>query len=251
MRVALFSDVHGNLSALEAVLNSIKQQSADLTIFAGDLCLVGPRPAQCLQLLRQERIPAVYGNTEDWVLGRQAPPERLQALAQWTLEQLAPPERKWLDSLPFSAAINPTADPATALTVVHANPKDVNQIIFPPEAEQQQRYDTIRQADHALTEMLAGWQGQVLAFGHLHLPSIRPWRNRLLLNVSSVSIPGDDDPHAKYALASWDGASWTAEHIRVAYDAALELEAYRTAQPPGWQDSVAMLATQGYIPQRV
>jgi Icc-related predicted phosphoesterase len=48
MRVAIFSDVHGNLTALEAVLNDIKQQSPDLTMFAGDLCVDGARPVACI-----------------------------------------------------------------------------------------------------------------------------------------------------------------------------------------------------------
>jgi predicted phosphodiesterase len=72
MRIAVFSDVHGNLTALEAVLADIDRQAVDATVFAGDLCLVGPRPAECLRLAREQGITSIYGNTDDWVLGRQA-----------------------------------------------------------------------------------------------------------------------------------------------------------------------------------
>ncbi|MBW7959232.1 MAG: metallophosphoesterase, partial [Candidatus Promineofilum sp.] len=59
MRIAIFSDVHGNLSGLEAVLADIDRRGADLVIFAGDLCLAGPRPADTLRLVLDRRIPSV------------------------------------------------------------------------------------------------------------------------------------------------------------------------------------------------
>ena len=73
MRIALFSDVHGNLSALRAVRQAIASQSdIDQTIFVGDLCLFGPRPQECLDLLRDMAVPAIVGNTDEWI--RQPPP---------------------------------------------------------------------------------------------------------------------------------------------------------------------------------
>ena len=96
MRVAVFSDVHGNLTALEAVLDDIAGQGVDTAVFAGDLCLVGPRPAECVARLQAWKGLALYGNTDDWLLGRQTPPERLQALAAWTAGQLSGPQRAWL-----------------------------------------------------------------------------------------------------------------------------------------------------------
>jgi predicted phosphodiesterase len=250
MRIALFSDVHGNLTALEAVLADIATRPVDLTLFAGDLCLVGPRPAACVARLQAERIPAIYGNTDAWILGRQTPPEHLQAPAHWTAAQLSEAQRDWLARLPFSLSVNPTAEPQSALQVVHANPRDVNQIIFPPEADQP-RYTSRRQSDAELAELLAGLQAKVLAFGHLHIPSIRHVTNHMLINVSSVSMAGDGDPRAKYAVATWDGEGWTAEHVRVSYDTAAEIEAYRTAQPPGWEESIARLSAEGTIAQRI
>lgn len=252
MRIALFSDVHGNLSALEAVLDSINRHQVDLTVFAGDLCLVGPRPAACVRLLRERRIPSVYGNTDEWVvLDRARSPDPLRELTRWTADQLSADDSRWLRSLPFSMTIGPTADPASALHIVHANPQDVKQIIYPPEAAQQTRYGEIRQPDSALAEMLAGLRAQTLAFGHLHIPSVRPWHNYLLLNISSVSMAGDDDSRAKYALATWDAWHWSAEHVFVEYDVQAEVDAYRSAQPPGWREAVVALEALGTIPQRI
>jgi diadenosine tetraphosphatase ApaH/serine/threonine PP2A family protein phosphatase len=91
----------------------------------------------------------------------------------------------------------------------------------------------------------------VLAFGHLHVPFIRQWEGYDLVNVSSVSMPGDGDPRAKYAVFDWDGKAWTVEHRHVEYDVEEEIAAFRESQPPGWETSVASLEEKGMIPQVV
>jgi predicted phosphodiesterase len=251
MRVAVFSDVHGNLSALEAVLADIQAQAVDDIVFAGDLCLVGPRPAECLRRVRDAAIPSLYGNTDDWVLERQQPPERLAALARWTRAQLSDAEQAWLDGLPFARRIAPNDDPAQTLLVVHANPQDVNQIIFPPEAEQIARYGRIRQSDADLTPLLAELDVSTLAFGHLHIPNERRVAGVRLLNVSAVSMPGDGDPRARYGLLTWTRGGWRCERRAAAYAVTAEISAYAQARPPGWEAIVAALRAQGYFPQKV
>ncbi len=251
MRLAVFSDVHGNLTALEAVLADIASQQVDEVIFGGDLCLVGPRPAECVAQTRAVKTTSIYGNTDDWVLGRQLPPARLQALADWTLAQLDADARAWLDQLPFAHRVAVTDRPEDNLLIVHANPKDVNEIIFPSEAEQVQRYGRIRQPDADLDSLLDGVNAATLVFGHLHIPNRRVWRNIDLINISSVSMPGDGDVRAKYGLFTWDGAHWQFERRFVAYDSALELEAYRQAQPPGWESIVQTMEAEGSFPQKV
>lgn len=251
MRIAIFSDVHGNLTALDAVLDDIAQQEVDQSVFAGDLCLLGPRPAVCLQRLRAAEIAGVYGNTDDWVLGRQPAPERVRALAEWTREQLSEEAWTWLDALPFSHAISPTEDESRELLVVHANPRDVNTLIFPPEKAQRERWGRMRQSDNKLKPLLSDVTAEILAFGHLHIPNERHVAGKRLINISSVSIPGDDDPRAKYGLFSWNGEQWDFERRYVPYNVTAEIDAYRTAQPPGWENIVRTLEETGYYPQNV
>lgn len=251
MRVAVFSDVHGNLTALEAVLADIEQQGADTAVFAGDLCFIGPRPSECLQLVRERGIPAIYGNTDDWVLGRQEPPPPRQATAAWTREQLSEAQRAWLNALPFAVRYQQTSNAADALHIVHANPRDVNQIIFPPEQEQQTYYNQIRQPDSELEPLLAGLEAAVLAFGHLHIPSTRTWGDLRLANISSVNVPGDGDPRAKYGLFTWQGGEWGLELRRVEYDIAAEVAAYRERRPPGWETIVHAIQEDGLLAQSV
>ncbi len=251
MRVAVFSDVHGNLTALEAVLNDIAHKNVDQIIFAGDLCAIGPRPAECLRRIQDSNIVSIYGNTDEWILGRQPPPERLAGLAQWTLAQLSLAERSWLDTLAFSQRFSPSGIPDDDLLIVHANPLDVNQIIFPAEQEQLARYGRIRQTDDELGELLSGVKAAVLVFGHLHIPGERKWDRLKLVNISSVSMPGDDDARAKYGIFTWQGDSWTFERQFVSFDIGKELDAYRQAQPPRWEEMVETMEAEGYFPQKV
>jgi predicted phosphodiesterase len=251
MRIAIFSDVHGNLTALEAVWANIEGQAVDATVFAGDLCLNGPRPAECLRLVREHGITSIYGNADDWILGRQKPPERLKAIAEWTYHRLDAGERAWLNALPFAVRYQHTTSPADALHIVHANPRDVNEIIFPPENEQIARYNQIRQADEEIEPLLDGLEAAVLVFGHLHIPNVRMWGNLRLANISSVSVPGDGDPRAKYAIFNWTDGEWQMEMRRVDYDLEAEVAAYKSARPPGWEQIVEMILKEGYFTQRV
>jgi predicted phosphodiesterase len=265
MRIAVFSDVHGNLAALQAVLNHIDQQDppVEQIIFAGDLCLFGPRPYECLNLIEQRQIGSVFGNTDEWIPQPPAIPEeasteerqrrqQIHELCQWTSEQLGPMGLAWLRTLPFHRRISPTVYAKDDLLIVHANPLDVNQIIFPAEADQKERYGRVRQPDNELTPLLKEIATGIIIYGHIHVPGIRQWQNIQLVNVSSVSLPGDDDPRAKYGLFTWARETgWTIEHHRVDYPVEAEIEAFTERKPPGWETAVANLKESGAIPQRI
>jgi len=252
MRIALFSDVHGNLTALTAVLADIGRHAPDAIVFAGDLCLFGPRPAECLRLVRDRRFPAVVGNTDAWLAGRGQPPDKHAATMAWTQARFLPDDTAWLGRLPFGLRFSPTAEAADDLLVVHANPRNWDDIVFPAAADQLARWGHVRQPDAELEPLFSGLTAAVVAYGHLHLPGVRPWGGLTLLNVSSVSMPGDGDGRAKYALVEWRDGRWSATHHRVAYDVAAEADAFRTHQPPRWQEALAAIETEGYYyPQKI
>lgn len=251
MRLAVFSDVHGNLSTLEAVLDDIAGEPVDEIVFVGDLCLVGPRPAECLDRVRDLGCAAVYGNTDDWLLGRQQAPEHLAGLAEWTNAQLDASQRSWLEDIPFAYTVSAGEGSVDSLLIVHANPQDVNQLIFPPEDEQMARYGRIRQADSALDDLLSGVESSNVVFGHLHIPFIRARGQTRLFNISSLSMPGDGDPRAKYALFTWEGDRWSFERKYVSYNMAPEIAAYRANKPPGWQKFIDAINEHGFVPQKV
>jgi len=266
MKIAIFSDVHGNLSALTAVIDSIQQQpDLDEIVFAGDLCVFGPRPQACVQLIMEKHIRTIAGNTDDWIF---RPPiltddlhdeqrkqrKYLRALCQWTQSQLTQDGLNWIDKSChlFQVRLSPTGNKNDDLLVVHANPVDLNQFIFPSESDQRVLYGRLRQSDAELAPLLNEVEAGAIAYGHLHVPNIRHWKNLILFNVSSVSLPGDGDGRAKYAVISWtEELGWSAEHIRVTYDINPEIEAYRLQRPPGWQNQVDTLVSAGFVPQIV
>lgn len=253
MRIGIFSDVHGNFTALEAVLADIDRQAPDLVVFAGDLCLFGPRPAECLRLVAERRLPCVIGNTDGWVAGMGDLPEKHAAALRWTAAQLSSAELDWLRRLPFGFRISPDGlSTAHDLLIVHANPRDVNGIIFPSIADQKARWGEVRQSDADLDGLMEETVAAAVAYGHLHIPGLRQWRETELVNISSVSMPGDGDGRAKYGLMVWRDGRWEATHHQVAYDVSPEAAAFRANQPPGWEQAIAGIEAEGYYyPQRI
>lgn len=266
MRIAIFSDVHGNLSAMRAILDDIdRRNDVDRVIFAGDLCLVGPRPQDTLDLLRARSLPAVVGNTDEWIRYPPPPPDSLpraerptrqglRELCFWTERQLTVDSLVWLDDLraSFQIRLTPSSDPADDLLVVHANPVNLLEIIFPSITRQMELYGRVRQTDDQLAPNLEGEAAKTIAYGHLHIPGVRQWRDKRLINISSVSMPGDGDWRAKYSILTWAaGSGWTTEFIRVPYPVADEIGAYRQKRPPGWENLVEQLQTQNCVPQHV
>jgi predicted phosphodiesterase len=245
MRVAIFSDVHGNLTALEAVLADIAREKPDIIFCAGDLCVFGPRPAACLQRIRAEEIISVYGNTDQWIsndplLSRDITAEKRErredvyTAAEWTWARLDAMERAWLRTLPFHGRVSPTVNARDDLFIVHANPLDVEQPILPPESVQEQFYGEVKQTDEDLRFLLDELATGILCFGHLHIPNVRRWGDMTLANISSVSLPLDGNSQAKYGLLTWDG-DWTLEHRRIDYDIDREIKCLTDLKPPEWQ----------------
>lgn len=253
MKVAVFSDVHGNLTAFEAVLTHIKRQDPDLIFFAGDLCVFGARPKECLDLLRDENIPAVHGNTDQWISNKPLLSDDITAeekkrtkivndVIDWSWAQLEEMDRAYLHEIPFHRRVSPSTNPLHDLFIVHANPRDVDQPIHPTESIQEDLYNEIKQPDDdpGLRHLLSDLETGIMAFGHVHIPNIRQWTGEkgtvTLANISSVSLPLDGDSRAKYGLFTWtDGEGWTISHQYVDYDIGQEREILSQAKPPNWE----------------
>lgn len=253
MQIAIFSDVHGNLAAFEAVLADIKKQEPDLILFAGDLCVFGSQPAECIQLIRTENIGCIYGNTDQWISNdpllsndiaaeKKARSQDIETPEGWTWAQLKESEIAWLRSLTFQKRVSPTANPKDDLFVVHANPKDVDQPIHPTIELQEKLYGKVEQTDDDLKHLLGDLFVGVLCFGHVHIPNVRQWRDLTLANISSVSLPLDGDPRAKYGLLTWDDG-WTIENRRIEYDVGREVGQLKKLQPPQWEKRSQVLET--------
>lgn len=233
MRVALFSDVHGNLTALEAVLNELdKSGPFDLTICAGDLVFLGPSPAEVVSRLQGSDIVCLRGNCDGMAAGlipQELPPDEavrqvLTAHLEWTIEQLTAEQREWLGQLPLSHRVSPGGEPARHdLFVTHATPRnyhDEARLCAPglPAAEAR--------------EVFGQAGADTVVFGHHHGHFISNYGDLTLVNVSSTSLTPDGVPAAAYTIATWHDGHWSFEQRRVNYDPTPEVERARTRSLP-------------------
>lgn len=209
MRIAVLSDIHGNLVGLEACLADIQHQGgADVIVAAGDLCMDGPRPKKVLQRLAEVGAQALRGNTDRYISAADesdlhGSDEADRKQAQWQRKEIGEKWIAWLRQLPFSLRFG---EEENQLLVVHANPSTDDEHLWPD-------------ADDATLERLIGAEpAGTIAFGHLHIPYVRAWRGKLLVNVSSAGLPKDGDPRAGYALLTQRAGGWEVKHRRVAFD---------------------------------
>jgi len=233
MRVAVLSDIHGNLVALEAVLADLAAQGgADVLAVAGDLCLDGPRPREVLALVRGLDCPVVQGNTDRDLA---APALNDEPLITWTREQIGAEGIAYLGALPFSHRIV-APDGRSALLIVHANPKNQDQHL-PPLAPENQ-----------IAPLLADLPPEVttIAFGHLHLPYVRDVGRLRLIDIASVGLPKDGDRRAGYGLLTWTGEGWLCEQRRVEYPVEETIDQIRAAAPPDADDLIRVLLRARY-----
>ncbi len=211
MKVAVFSDVHGNAVALEAVLADIGSQDPQAVIYAGDLALGGPDPEACVGRVRSMGIPCVRGNTDEFFAeGRRAPDD---PLAEWTRRRLMPASRAWLAGLPFE---HRTDD----LLVVHATPWSITDVV-PKNA-----------GAELLRRVFTEGRAAAVVYGHIHQGWIGEVPGaRLVVNTGSVGAPFDGDPRASYAVLERARSGWTARLHRVAYDVERTVAAFAPDHP--------------------
>jgi predicted phosphodiesterase len=243
MRLAIMSDIHGNMAAFEAVLADIAARGPfDALGVAGDLCEWGPQPREVLARVRDLGCPVVQGNTDRNVTFADDE-ARLRALGKseqsikglaWTRAQLGRAGVDYLATLPFAHTYPaPNGRNGHDVLMVHANPRDI---------------DTHLDPDMPLDEvdnLLADAQAAVITFGHLHTPYVRQVPGHLLVDVSSVGYPRDGDRRAAYAILEWDGG-WRAEVQRVPYDLAETAAAFRACDIPNAERRIKQLYRASY-----
>ncbi|HEY5348288.1 MAG TPA: metallophosphoesterase family protein [Candidatus Lustribacter sp.] len=206
MRVAILSDIHGNAVALEACLADLAVAGgADRIVAAGDLCLDGPRPRKVLRRLKAAGAHVLRGNT-DRMIALDDPAlydaDEREAI-MWQRGALGQDWVAWLGAAPMTIAIG---NDAAGLLIVHATPHRDDEHVWPDASDAQ------------LEAVVAGVAQYTIAFGHLHLPYVRTWRDRTFVNVASAGLPKDGDPRAHYAILTQQSGGWSVRSRRVAFD---------------------------------
>jgi putative phosphoesterase len=226
MRIAIFSDIHGNVHALDAVLADIRAQQPDATYCLGDLVGYGAHPNEVIERIRREGVPTIMGNYDDGVgfdrdecgcaYREDAERERGQRSLEWTKARVTGHNKAYLRALP--PEIRLAAD-KTRVLLVHGSPRKMNEYLF----EDRPR--------SSFQRLAASSNADVIVFGHTHKPYVKEVDGVLFVNAGSVGKPKDGDRRACYVMLDLSERA-SAAFRRVEYDVASAAAAIRATDLP-------------------
>jgi putative phosphoesterase len=216
VRLAVVSDVHGNLSALDAVVEDLRRTAPDVVVHGGDLALMGSEPAAVIDRIRELGWPGVVGNVDELLWrpevrdAEEARAPKLAATFRLLFDEYAPltvdalgEERiAWLRELPAELEVG-------GVRVLHASPGDLWRAPMPDAAD----------------DGLVATYGErgVMVYGHIHRPYVRTVGELVVANSGSAGAPLDGDPRASYLIID----DRRPEVVRVEYDIAREADGLR------------------------
>ncbi|WP_341836122.1 metallophosphoesterase family protein [Chitinophaga pollutisoli] len=232
MKIALFSDIHANLPALEAFFADVDKRKPDSIYCLGDLVGYNIWPNEVIQAIRKRGIPTIAGNY-DHGIGRMSnecgcayktteDKDMGQISISFTNSLVEPDERRYLRTLPAHIRVEfQLNDDTLTLMLVHGSPRKINEYLFEDREEK------------SMLRILTDASADILCFGHTHKPYHRILctepgeapKCRHAINIGSVGKPKDGDPRGGYVmlhidetLSIHDRNSLKVEFIRFDYD---------------------------------
>jgi putative phosphoesterase len=224
-QIALISDIHGNLPALEAVLEDATRHKVDEIWNLGDMLGYAPFPNEVLQKLREVGAVNLIGNYDLKVLAfkrkqekwkRKKPPAKYMGF-QWNDAQLVEGDRVFLESLPEQIRYSVCGLEAL---LVHGSPASTDELL---------NSDTPAARLEELAEIA---QADLVVCGHSHEPFVRRIGEMSFINPGSVGRPEGGDGRASYALVAFSGGALKVGHRRVPYDIERVVRAVHAAGLP-------------------
>ncbi|MEE9217032.1 MAG: metallophosphoesterase family protein [Anaerolineales bacterium] len=222
MKIAIFSDVHANIQALEAVWDEIQQQDPDQVYCLGDLVGYGANPNEAIEFIRKNEIPTIMGNYDNGVgleldsCGCKYSNSRLERLGElsiwWSRGHTSQANKDFLQELPREIRLKEN------VLLVHGSPRSLHEYL--PEERPTVTFERIAKVAEC----------DIMLFGHTHIPYEKRVAGTLFVNAGSVGRPKDGDPRAGYVILD----SGEVEFRRVAYDAEAAAQAVRASDLPDY-----------------
>jgi putative phosphoesterase len=244
MKIAVLSDIHGNLAALDAVLAHIEGQGVDSVVNLGDILSGSLEPCETADRLIPLNFPTIAGNHERQVLTMN--PARMGPSDRYAHATLRPDQRAWLAALPATLSLSDD------VLLVHGTPESDLHYFLDTVTEHGCRAATLAE----VTERARHADASLILCGHTHMPrAMQLDDGRLIVNPGSVGLQAYEDdhpfshrmetgsPHARYAIIERVHGQWQAEFHAVAYDWAA---AAHRAEANGRAEWITPLCT-GYI----
>ncbi|HEX6583699.1 MAG TPA: metallophosphoesterase family protein [Thermoleophilaceae bacterium] len=212
--VAVITDIHANLPALEAALARIEELGVERVCCGGDLVGYGPHPNEVCRLIEERGVPTIYGNY-DYAIARDLedcgcayPTQHERELGQrsvdWTLAHTDQRAKDFMRGLPFDLRFDVGE---SSVHLVHGSPRRVNEYLF--EDKPASLYERLAASEDA----------DMLVFGHTHKPWVREYGGVLFVNCGSVGKPKDGDARAAFAVLRPAARHPEVTIERVPYDA--------------------------------
>ena len=212
--IAVITDIHANLPALEAALERIDELGIDRIYCGGDLVGYGPHPNEVCDLIQTRAIPTIYGNYDHAIArdehdcGCAYITEHDRALGQqsveWTLVNTDQRSKDFMRGLPFDLRFSLGE---SEIHLVHGSPRKVNEYLF--EDKPASLYERLAAAETS----------DMLVFGHTHKPWVDDFGGVRFVNCGSVGKPKDGDPRGAFAVLAASSAGVDVTIERVEYDA--------------------------------
>jgi len=200
MKIAVLSDIHGNLDALQSVVADIKKQEVNRIFICGDLAVAGPEPVETIDFIidiaKRYNITIIQGNTDEMVIkstgspeDKYTPPNKIMAEAvKYAQNILRPDQKEFLMELPeiYSEKIG-----NLSILLVHGSPRSNNEDIMPDM--------NLKNVE----EIISSAKENIIFCGHTHLPAVYHIGKQSVINVGSVGRPFTEKPKACYVILDY------------------------------------------------
>lgn len=210
MKLAFISDIHGNATALEAVLKDIDERNINKIFILGDICFRGSEPQRSLDIVRSLNVDVIKGNADEWLVRGIQDDEvpitvhsMMERERDWTVSKLNEESVNYLKNLPTQLTLK---FDGIKIHAFHSTPTNLFDVVQPDDS------------DSVFNEKIMTSDANLYVYGHIHKPFIRFVKGKCVVNSGSVGLPFDGLNKASYALIDIEGTNVDFSIIRIDYE---------------------------------